>query len=293
MKKKMSFLGMVALAIGITTGCGNTSGDEANGDTPIAVISREEGSGTRSAFEELMDINTDDDNLMTTDAIIRDGNGVVATEVAQNPAAIGYVSFATVDANEGQIVGKSVGGVAPTAENVLNGTYEVARAFNMVYVEDELSDVARAFIEFIGSTEGLQALESAGVIVDVEGAEGFDRSQHEGLAGSLSLGGSTSTESSVVAVAEVFGAMFPQVTFSYMSQGSGAGVSGAQDGTFDIGFASREVLDSELGDGAETATFAKDGIVFIVHPDNEVTDLTVEQIRDIYLGNITSWSELD
>ena len=289
--KNILGLGVIMAVVVMLAGCSQSG--VAEGSDLIAVVSREQGSGTRNSMEEILDINTNEDNRMVESAIIRDGNGVVATQIMGNAAAIGYVSFATVTANEGSLIGLYVNGVAPTAENILNGTYEISRDFDMVFPDGELTELQAAFLEFIQSTQGLQALESADTIVDMEGAEVFDRAAHAGLSGTLSLGGSTSTERAVTAVTERFMAMFPQVSINYNSVGSGAGIQGAQDGRFDIGFSSRSVLESELGEGFDSTTICRDGIVFVVHPNNEIRDLTVEQIRDVYMGNITLWSELD
>ena len=290
--KKILGLGYLLVMITMLVGCGG--GDAAtNNNDVIAVISREQGSGTRNSMEEILDINTNDENRMVESAIIRDGNGVVATQIMGNASAIGYVSFATVTENEGSLKGINVNGVAPTAENILNGTYEISRDFDMIFPSGELTDLQAAFIEFMTSTQGLQALESADTIVDLEGAESFDMAKHMGLSGTLSLGGSTSTERAVTAVMERFMAMFPQVSINYNSVGSGAGIQGSQDGRFDLGFSSRSVLDSELNEGFSSMTICRDGIVFVVNPGNEVTNLTIEQIRDIYMGNITLWSELN
>jgi len=260
---------------------------------PIDIVSRENGSGTRTAFEELLDVNTGTHNLMTVNAGIKDGNGLVATYVGGNEAAIGYVSFATLQANPRMIQGLSIDGVEPTSENVLNGTYTIARPFILVYKEDFLTDIEAAFIDFLGSTQGLQALEAADTIVDFTDAQDFDATKYGDLRGTMRLGGSTSTEQAVKGAASLFTAMFPSVSFSYDSTGSGTGIKNAQDGTYTLGFASREITASELTSGLEEMLFCKDGIVFIVHPKNTISNLTTEQIRAIYMGHLESWDDVE
>ena len=143
MKKLLSLVAAAALTFSMAA-CGSTNNGS---DTTqavegaIDVVSREAGSGTRSAFEEIIGFNGEDQDPLTANATIKDGNGVVATYVAANDAAIGYVSFVTLEENHGKINGLTVEGVEATAENVLEGKYSVARPFEMVYMEENITDV--------------------------------------------------------------------------------------------------------------------------------------------------------
>lgn len=258
----------------------------------IDVVSREEGSGTRGAFEEIIKFNVDGEDSMTSNATIKDGNGVVATYVAGNESAIGYVSFVTLEEKSSELKGLNVEGVEPTAANVLAGTYGVSRPFMMVYMEENLTDVERAFIEFLSTKDGLEILESTGTIVDTTGAEDFDMSKYSDLTGNMTLGGSTSTEKAVKAAADEFTALFPKVTYTYDGTGSGTGVKNAQDGTYTLGFASRELKDSEIESGLAYSTLCMDGIAIVVNPENTTSEITLEQIKEVYTGKITDWSEL-
>ncbi len=298
MKKLLSLLAAATLTFSMAA-CGSESNNETNTSDKVAetqggidVVSREAGSGTRSAFEEIIGFNGEDQDPLTDNVTIKDGNGVVATYVKANDAAIGYVSFVTLEENKEDIKGLTVEGVEPTAENVLAGAYSVARPFEMVYMEDNLTDVERAFIDFASSTEGLEILELAGTIVDASNAEAFDISKYSNLSGTLVMGGSTSTEAAVKALAEEFKALFPKVNPTYDATGSGAGIKGATDGTYTLGFASREIKDSELETGITAVTLCMDGIALVVNPSNSVTDISKDQIKEIYIGNITQWPEL-
>ena len=114
----------------------------------------------------------------------------------------------------------------------------------------------------------------------------------ESVSGVVNVSGSTSMESVVLALGEAFKEMYPDVTVNYSGTGSGAGVEAAQTGTSDIGLSSRELKEEETAAGAVANVVAKDGVAVIVNPANSVTDLTVEQIADIFSGKITNWSEL-
>ena len=129
-------------------------------DNTIVVVSREQGSGTRGAYEEIVDFQ---DRLVES-AIIRDGNGNVATYVMEEPNAIGYVSFTTLQANEDRLKAVKIDGAEATVENVVNGAFKVSRPFIMVYREENLNEAERAFVEFVFTEDGQNAIEATGVI---------------------------------------------------------------------------------------------------------------------------------
>lgn len=295
MKKLLALTAVLATLT--VAGCGSagatdvpesTTTEAASGD--IAVVSREEGSGTRSAFEELVGI--DEEHQLTEAALVQNGNGPVAMFVETNPAAIGYVSFSTLAEKDG-IRGIKVDGVEPTEANVLAGDYALSRPFVLVYDENKAGEADLAFIKFLESDEGMATLKDHGAIVDMSTAEPFDMDAFDPkMAGDLRLGGSTSTESAIIAVVETFTALFPNVNYTYDSTGSGAGIKNAQDGTYSIGFSSREVDDSEVGAGIVVDTFCKDGIAIVVKNGNALEDISKEQLLAIFTGEKTSWDDL-
>jgi len=126
-------------------------------DAAIVVVSREDGSGTRGAFEELVEF----ENALTASALISEGNGGVHATVAENEAAIGYISFTYIDA---QVKTVTVEGVEPTVENVLATTYPISRPFMIVYHEANLSDAAKAFLEFTKTDLAKEIIEEKGGI---------------------------------------------------------------------------------------------------------------------------------
>lgn len=126
-------------------------------DISIVVVSREDGSGTRGAFEELVDF---EDQLVAT-ALIMEGNGAVQAAVAGDVDAIGYVSFTYIDETVKPV---KIGGVEPTVENVLAATYPVSRPFNIVYHEANLTDAAKAFLEFITTDDAKEIIAEKGGI---------------------------------------------------------------------------------------------------------------------------------
>lgn len=122
-------------------------------DSPIVVVSREEGSGTRDAFQEIVGYKSEE---LTKDATISDGSGAVKTTVAGNKNAIGFASFEYID---NTVKALSVNDIEPTAENVKAGDYKISRPFILVTKEDSLTENGQKLIDFVLSTEGQQIVE--------------------------------------------------------------------------------------------------------------------------------------
>lgn len=112
------------------------------------------------------------------------------------------------------------------------------------------------------------------------------------LSGTVNLDGSTSMESVIKILIESFNQTNPDVTINYNGSGSGAGITAAIDGTADMGLSSRELKEEETGKGAVANLVALDGVAVVVNPENSVEDLTVEQIAQIFTGEVTNWSQL-
>ena len=272
--------------------------ESVSGDLPtdIALISREEGSGARGAFEELIGVNQEDDDsdAMSGAAIILQGNGGVLQGVQQNNAGITYIAYASFADAGDTLRGLRVNGVEPTTANMLSGAFPLVREFNFVYkpalrAENTILD---AFIQFSQSAEGIAVLINRGAVVDADGAEAFDVDAFGDLSGTLTFGGSTSTERTALDLIEEFETFFPNVSISYDPTGSGAGINGAIQGDLDLGFASREIRDSEIEQGINFVTYCLDGLVVVVNPANDITEITILQLQEIWTGVITDWNEL-
>lgn len=137
-----------------------TNWSEVGGDdADIVVVSREDGSGTRTAIEELVGFQ----NELVDGATIADGNGNVASTVAENPNAIGYVSFTTLEENTDKVSGLLVDGAEPTPLNVKDDSYKLARPFLLVYQDANLTDADREVLDWIQTT-GVTYAPDAGLI---------------------------------------------------------------------------------------------------------------------------------
>ena len=266
---------------------------ETEGDTaaamsgPITVISREEGSGTRGAFVELMGVETDEGDMTTVDAEIANSTSLVQSTVAGNSNAIGYISLGSYDASAVKAV--KVDGVEVSVDTIKAGEYAVSRPFVVCYKEENLSELGKDFVSYIMSAEGQAILSEEGYIAADDAAESYTAA---GLSGNLSINGSTSVGPVMEVLAEAYKALNPDVVIDVQQTGSGTGITSAIDGSCEIGMSSRALKDEEVAEGLTPVTIALDGIAVIVNQANTVEDLTAEQIRQIYTGEITDWSQL-
>ena len=283
MKKLFVLLLCVLLAAGTVTGCAKSE----TAASTITVVSREEGSGTRGAFVELLGVETDAGDMTTVNAEIANSTSLVQSTVSGNKLAIGYISLGAYDASAAKAV--KVDGVEASVENVKAGSYAVSRPFVICYKEENLSDLGRDFVNFILSADGQSILSDKGYITVADDAIAYSASA---LTGKLSLNGSTSVGPVMEKLAEAYMAINTGVTIDIQQTGSGTGITSAIDGSCEIGMSSRDLKDEELAQGLTPVTIALDGIAVIVNRENAVEDLTSEQIRQIYVGELTDWSQL-
>ena len=301
MKKIVALMAASAMCLGLFAACsgGSTSSESAAASEGTAsetavqesesaansamsgtinVISREEGSGTRGAFVELMGVVDADDKDVTVDtAEITSSTSVMMTTVAGNPQAIGYSSLGSLN---DQVKAIQVDGVDATVENVKAGTYSVSRPFNLL-TKDGLSDAAQDFVNFILSKEGQAVIADNDYITVDDNAASYTAS---GVSGEITMEGSTSVAPVMEKLQEAYKALNPDVTFNMQQNGSGAGIETATAGTVDIGMSSRDLKDEEKVDGLTCTKIALDGIAVIVNNENPTTNLTTEQIGKIFKG---------
>ena len=266
------------------------SGSDASAPSgTISVLSREEGSGTRGAFVELFGVeeeNADGEKVdnTTVDAQVTNSTAVMMTGVAQDPQAIGYISLGSLDDS---VKALKVDGAEASAENVKNGTYKVSRPFNIV-TNDDLSDVAQDFIDYILSSDG-QAIVGEDYIPVDDAAEAYAGTSPEG---SVVVAGSSSVSPVMEKLKEGYEAVNPNASIEIQTSDSTTGVESTISGICDIGMASRELKDSETSEGITGTQIAIDGIAVIVNNENSMTDITSDQVKQIYTGEVTNWEDL-
>ena len=266
------------------------SGSDASAPSgTISVLSREEGSGTRGAFVELFGVeeeNADGEKVdnTTVDAQVTNSTAVMMTGVAQDPQAIGYISLGSLDDS---VKALKVDGAEASAENVKNGTYKVSRPFNIV-TGDSLSDVAQDFVDYILSSDG-QAIVGEDYIPVDDAAEAYAGTSPEGT---VVVAGSSSVSPVMEKLKEGYEAVNPNASIEIQTSDSTTGVESTISGICDIGMASRELKDTETSEGVTGTQIAIDGIAIIVNNENSMTDITSDQVKQIYTGEVTNWEDL-
>lgn len=308
MKKFICTALTLAMVVGSLAGCGSSSSKEttaasgaateaateaaAAGDfdtsKEISVNSREDGSGTRGAFIELFGVEekaadgTKVDNT-TVEANITNSTAVMMTSVAGDPYAIGYISLGSLNDT---VKAAKIDGAEATTENVANGSYKVARPFNIV-TKDGLSDVAKDFVDYIMSVEGQDIIEQNGYIKIDQNAAAYAGSKPEGK---IVVAGSSSVSPVMEKLKEAYLAVNTNADIEIQTSDSTTGVTSTQEGICDIGMASRDLKDTETG--VTATTIAQDGIAVIVNNENPVENLTSDQVKSIFTGETTVWADV-
>ncbi|MDL2254584.1 substrate-binding domain-containing protein [Ruminococcaceae bacterium OttesenSCG-928-I18] len=310
MKKALGFVLSVGMVLGLLSGCNSTSssgvgssapaastpvesvspnsGPEASSGefdatSPITVVSREDGSGTRGAFVELVGVVNDEEEDMTVmEAVTVQSTSVVMTTVAGDPYGIGYISLGSLNET---VKALEIDGVAPSVETVKDGRYKIARPFNLA-VGENVGEVAQDFIDFILSAEGQAVVEENGYISAADGAEAYAGTKP---AGKVVVAGSSSITPVMEKLKEAYAAVNPNAEIEIQMSDSSTGMSSTIDGICDIGMASRELKDSELEAGLTPIVIAMDGIAVIVNNENPATAMSLDALKNIYLGETLTW----
>lgn len=297
MKKIISMLLALAAAAAVFTGCSENAGNDTSGSSTkaasfdtaneITVISRENGSGTRGAFIELFGVEEKDADgnkvdKTTKGAEIASKTDVVLTSVASNPYAIGYVSLGSLNDT---VKALKIDGVEATTENVKNGSYGVARPFNIA-TKGEPAGLVKDFINFILSKEGQEIVSGSYIAVN-ESAESFTSEMPDGK---ITIGGSSSVTPIMEKLIEAYKKINTGAEIELNQTDSTSGMTNAIDGSIDIGMASRELTDSEKTE-LTPVQIAIDGIAVVVNPENITDNLTKDQVKTIYVGDAVTWAD--
>jgi len=273
MKKALTLLTVILVTALSLTGCGEASKNS------ITVISREEGSGTRSAFEELVEIDE-----TTALAEISDSTAVMTTTVEGNTSAIGYISLGSMS---DAVKALKIDNVEACSENIKNGTYKISRPFNIA-TRSDISNIAQDFIDFILSEQGQKVIENNKYISS--GNTGVYTAKN--LSGTIKIAGSSSVTPVMEKLKEAYNSLNPDVIIDLQQSDSTNGITSTIEGICDIGMVSRELKASEISKGLNSTAIALDAIVVIVNQENPLDNISIEQLSGIYTKKITLWSEI-
>ncbi|MFA4034160.1 substrate-binding domain-containing protein [Blautia stercoris] len=308
MKKKVAALLITGIMAVAMTACGSSnSGTDNSGSTDgtaktessadadsdwdntrdITVVSREDGSGTRGAFVELFgieeEVNGEKVDMTTEEANITNSTSVMMSTVAQDEYAIGYISLGSLDDS---VKAVKIDGSEATAENIKNGSYKISRPFNIATKED-LSDAAQDFEDFILSTEGQKVVED-NKYIPLDDVSDY---KSNGASGKVVVAGSSSVSPVMEKLKEAYQAVNSDVEVEIQTSDSTTGMQNAIDDVCDIGMASRELKDSEKEAGLTPTVIAMDGIAVVVNNDNPTDELSSDQVKSIFTGDVLTWDE--
>ena len=294
---KAKILKTLCAALALTMGlcslaaCGKKqdNGDDGLGDKQISVVAREDGSGTKSAFMEIIGLKGKSD---VSGVIISASTAAVLTEVKGNPYAIAYESLGYVT-DEVKIL--KVDGVEPTVENIKNGTYKIARPLSIVYKEATVTSGAqKAFFEFLQSSDAQAIISNKGYVSTKENPTAY--TIQSGLTGEVTVSGSTSLQPLMLELAAEFMKLQSGVTVQVSGGGSGTGYKNAEGGVSDFGMIS-EAFNKEKAASCVSYEVAKDGIAIIVNKKNPLDSISLEVLKNIYdvdAGDaaVKTWSQV-
>ncbi|MDO5291970.1 MAG: substrate-binding domain-containing protein [bacterium] len=286
----------VALAVTVTCVAGSLAAcggkDKAAGwdsSKSINVASREDGSGTRGAFVELFGIEEKDASGNKVDrtkdsALITNSTSVMMQTVSGDKYGLGYISLGSLNDT---VKAVKIDGAEATVDNIKSGKYTIARPFNIA-TKGTLSEAAQDFVDYIMSKDGQQVITDSGYI-SVSEAEAF---KSKNPTGKVVIAGSSSVTPVMEKLKEAYEKINTGVKIELQESDSTTGMKSTIDGICDIGMASRELKDSELSEGITGTKIAMDGIAVIVNTSSTVDNLTKDQVKSIYVGDTTSWSDI-
>jgi phosphate transport system substrate-binding protein len=286
-RKTLAVILTCIVVLAAFAGCAKKSGFDASRD--ITVISREDGSGTRGAFVELFGIEQKDANGEKVDhtvltADITQSTGVMMTSVSQNTHAIGYISLGSLNDS---VKALKIDGAEATVENIKNGSYKISRPFNIA-TKENVSEVAKDFVDFILSEDGQKIVEQNGYIAASDAAAFSGKKP----SGKITIAGSSSVTPVMEKLKEAYLAINTNANIEINQSDSTTGVNSVINNICDIGMSSRELKESEIENGITSTTIAIDGIAVIVNKKNTVDSLSAEQVKKIYTGEAVRWSDV-
>lgn len=284
---------IAVMMVVFAAGCARKSSDD------ICIISREAGSGTRGAFIELFGIEVkgaDGKKVdMTSDsADVTNSTAVVLQTVAGNTAAIGYVSLGSLGKS---VKALRIDGSVPSVAAVKAGKYRAVRPFIVVTRKDAhiapndsnagcANPAAAEFLRFVVSSDGQAVVEKFGCVSAASNPAYMVNTKE----GKVTIAGSSSVTPVMEKLVEAFRAVNSGIDVTVQQSDSTTGIASAAQGICDIGMSSRALKDGE--DSVIATQIATDGIAVVVNNANRTDELTAEQVRRIFIGEVTKWSAL-
>lgn len=274
MKRKVIAIALAAMTLiscAVMQSCQKSDFDAGKN---ISVVAREDGSGTKSAFMEIIGLKGKSD---VSGVIIATGTAGVLAEVKSNPLAIAYESLGYVTDDVKKL---KIDGVEATVENIKNGTYKIARPLQVVYKPATVENsVNAAYLKFLQSDAAQKIVSAEGYVALVDNAQAY--SPDSSLSGTINISGSTSLQPLMIKLAAKFQELQSGVSVTVAGGGSGQGYKNAEAGVSEFGMIS-ESFNSEKAPDCVSYEVAKDGIAVIVNKDNTRDSISLTTLKNIY-----------
>ena len=304
MKKLIAIISLIMVFTLMLAACDSTTPDASSDGTSdttqkngskfdtsknISIVAREDGSGTKTAFMEIIGLKGKADPV---NVIIQTGTAGVLAEVKSNPAAIAYESLGYVTSDVKML---KVDGVEATIANIKSSVYKIARPLSVVYKESTLTDaVNNAFFTFLQSSDAQEIISKEAYVSVVDNANSY--TVDGTLSGSIDISGSTSLQPLMIELATAFEKLQVNVKVNVSGGGSGTGYQNADEGVSAFGMISEE-FNAEKAPTCIHYTVSKDGIAVIVNKDNPLDSITMDQLKNIYDleagdSSITKWDAI-
>lgn len=280
--KKIGVIIMACVIVLIAfAGCSNTQRENAfDENEEISTLNRESGSGTKISFINFLGL---DEAILKEDSdSIVSSTEVMLSAVESEQYAIGYVSHSNITSNVKVL---SIDGVSPTAQNIENNNYLFARNFNIVTKSKNTDVVAQDFLNYI-VTQG-DLIEEMGYVA-IGDTQAYTSTKKSGK---IKISGSSSIYPLMVELSKGYNEINPNAEIEINKTDSTNGIENVKNDISQIAMSSRELTDDEMV-GTEHIAIAKDTIAIIVNTKNPIDNISLEQLKKIYIGKTGSWSEV-
>lgn len=281
---------IVTMAVLGVTSCNNQNNTSFDTSKRITVVTRDDGSGTKSAFMEIIGLKGKKD---PAGVISASSTTTVLATVKTNPLAIAYESLGYVT-DEVKIL--KVYQVDCNVENIKTGDYKIARSLNIVYKETILQNpVFEDFYKFLGSSDSQKIISDNGYVSTKDDTSSYVKEND--FKGTINISGSTSLQPLMTLLAEKYETIQTNVDVIVSGGGSGTGYKNAENNVSDFGMIS-ETFNSEKAPSCTSYEVAKDGIALIVNKVNSFDNITLEHLKNIYdcdingEEKISTWGDL-
>lgn len=281
---------IVTMAVLGVTSCNNQNNISFDTSKRITVVTRDDGSETKSAFMEIIGLKGKKD---PAGVISASSTTTVLATVKTNPLAIAYESLGYVT-DEVKIL--KVDQVDCNVENIKTGDYKIARSLNIVYKETILQNpVFEDFYKFLGSSDSQKIISDNGYVSTKDDTSSYVKEND--FKGTINISGSTSLQPLMTLLAEKYETIQTNVDVIVSGGGSGTGYKNAENNVSDFGMIS-ETFNSEKAPSCTSYEVAKDGIALIVNKVNSFDNITLEHLKNIYdcdingEEKINTWGDL-